>query len=251
MNLSAWQQPWLEAFQGGAIPPQLQRGAGLEPCFAVYRAGYFENLIRALADTYPVVERLVGADFFRAAARRYVTAHPSRHGDLHQYGGGFATFLADFPPVRSLPYLPDVARLEWLAHCAFHAADAAPLDLARLACVPPEHTPELCFQLHPSVQLMVSDYPVHRIWHLNQADQDEIPTMDLSEGAVWLAVLRDGLEITLLPLPQGAYCLAAAFAARVNFAAACEQALSADPALDAGLALHTLIQHRVVTGFTA
>ena len=34
---------------------------------------------------------------------------------------------------RTFPYLPDVARMEWLAHRAYYAADAELLDLTKAA----------------------------------------------------------------------------------------------------------------------
>ena len=39
-------------------------------------------------------------------------------------------FLAAFPPVAHLPYLPDVARLDWPARRPTTPSDAAPLDPA-------------------------------------------------------------------------------------------------------------------------
>ena len=57
-------------------------------------------------------------------------AHPSRSGDLNDYGEDFADFLADYPHARELSYLPDVARLEWLVQIVYYAADAPTPDLS-------------------------------------------------------------------------------------------------------------------------
>ena len=60
---------------------------GLDPGtrIAVYRNNVLGNYRKALAATYPVVRRLVGAPFFDAAVER---GHPSPHGDVNRYGGG-------------------------------------------------------------------------------------------------------------------------------------------------------------------
>ena len=83
-----------------------------------------------------------------------------------------ATLSPGFSPALSLraqlAYLPDVARLEWAWHRAFHAADRAPLALERLAAVPPERYGQVRFRLHPSAQFIASDYPLLRIWEVNQ-----------------------------------------------------------------------------------
>ena len=89
--------------------------------------------------TYRVVRELVGAPFFDAAVDAFVRAHPSTGGDLNVYGGEFADFLAAYPHARDLPYLPDVARLEWALDEAHRAADAGGLAgsaarRARRAC---------------------------------------------------------------------------------------------------------------------
>ena len=130
----------------------------------VYRNNVFESLVGALKAVYPVVERLVGTGFFAYAADGYIRHHPPASGNLHDFGDSFAGFLAGFEPARALAYLPDVARLEWAWHRAFHAADRAPLALERLAAVPPERYGQVRFRLHPSAQFIASDYPLLRIW---------------------------------------------------------------------------------------
>ena len=56
--------------------------------------------------------RLVGEEWFRAAAAVFVRGRLPRHPTLLHYGEGFADFLASFAPAAELPYLPGVARLD-------------------------------------------------------------------------------------------------------------------------------------------
>ena len=79
----------------------------------VYRNNYRGNLHDALAGAYPVVEQLVGRDFFRRVTRKFIEQHPSISGNLHHYGAEMAGFVAAFEPAQGLAYLPDVAALEW------------------------------------------------------------------------------------------------------------------------------------------
>src|SRR5215475_6693955 len=78
----------------------------------IYRRAIFANYRKALAATYPTVQRIVGDAIFSAAVDAYVRAHPSASGDLNDYGDTFAEFLAQLRPVAELPYVPDIARLE-------------------------------------------------------------------------------------------------------------------------------------------
>src|SRR5512134_2655165 len=130
---------------------------------AIYRNNVVHNYCEALRAVFPVVERLVGEEFFGHAARRYALACPSRSGDIQAFGESFPEFLAALPGAAGLPYLRDTARLEWLVHEAFHAAEHPGVDLELLAGVPAERYPELRFALHPSCRLLASPYPVHRI----------------------------------------------------------------------------------------
>ena len=151
--------------EGGELPPRLE----------VYRRSVRANQAGALAATYPVVKRLVGDAFFAEAARRYAEAHPSRSGDLNEYGGGFPAFVAGYPHAASLPYLTDVARLEWACHECELAPDAAPFDFAALAHVSPDLHAQLRFTLHPSVRLIASAHPIVSIHAANAPHRDGTP----------------------------------------------------------------------------
>jgi hypothetical protein len=199
-----------------------------ERLLQIYRHNSFASLTRALEAVYPVVARLVGDGFFRYAADRYIRQHPSTSGNLHDFGDRFAAFLEAFEPAATLPYLADVARLEWAWHSVFHAAGHATLSLDQLAAVPGALHDRLVFVLHPATQLLVSDYPVLAIWQANQPDAEE-QTIDLTAAGVRLLVFRHGLDVEFRTLGTGEYQLLRACAEGRCFAAACAAALAADP----------------------
>jgi hypothetical protein len=177
---------------------------------AVYHRNVFANWHGALASTYPVVRRLVGEAFFREAARRFGIEHPSASGDLHRYGASFPDFLGAYSFARSLPYLPDVARLEWACHESFHAADAPRFDATRLAAVPPERHGTLRFAVHPSARFVRSDFPVASIWEANQPDRDGTP--ERSAGGEQVLVRREALDVRLRRLDAGQWIFLQALA---------------------------------------
>jgi len=216
----------------------------------VYRNNVFESLTGALKAVFPVVERLVGAGFFAYAADGYIRAHPPTSGNLHDFGQHFADYLAEFTPAQGLPYLPDVARLEWAWHRAFHAADVPPLSLERLAAVAPASYPALRFVLHPSVQLLASAYPLLHIWQVNQPDYAGDRSVDLAEGGVRLRVARPGLDVEIESLNPGDDALLRAFAAGRDFDAASRAALAAQPEYDLSTALRAHVARGVITDFS-
>ncbi len=214
----------------------------------VYRNNIFASLTDALAAVYPVVTRLVGTGFFGYAADSYLRLHPAHGGNLHDVGHAFADFLQRFPAVATLPYLTDVARLEWAWHQAFHGAASAPLDPSTLATVPAERHPDLRFVLHPTARLLASDYPMLRIWQANQT-QDGGEPVDLAAGGEQVLVLRPELTVEILSLSRGEYTLLQCLAAGTSLGAACDAAFNQEPALDLSGVLQRHIQHASLVAF--
>lgn len=172
----------------------------------IYRNTIGTGLTKALRLSFPVVQRLVGTDFFNGAAECFIAAHPPREAYLDRYGGEFPDFLRDFPPATSLAYLADVARLEWAVSGALHAADAAPIDLVALAIVESDDQPHVSFVVHPSVQLLRADYPVDRIWRAVLAGDDEaLTSLDINAGPVHLLVERRATGVEVVPLDAPAW----------------------------------------------
>ena len=149
----------------------------------VYRNNYRGNLHDTLAGAYPVIEQLVGKDFFRLLTRQFIGQHFSSSGNLHHYGEGMAGFVAAFEPAQGLPYLPDVAALEWACHCAYFADDAATLDIGKLAQIPPEQYPDLILHVHSACHLVRSRYPIAAIWHAHQPGASGDFKIDLDSGS--------------------------------------------------------------------
>lgn len=163
----------------------------------VYQSSILGIQTDALAAVYPVIKKLVGDEFFLAMGKAYLRKYFSPSGDLHNLGGQMADFLQDFEPAKSLSYLPDVAKLEWVWHRIFHAADEDILDFNELAKIPAEQHGALQFYLRGGARLMASSYPVHRIWNVNQDDYTGEESIDLSEGGVQLLITRNGYEIEI------------------------------------------------------
>ena len=148
-----------------------------EDRFSIYRNNVTLSLSEAIADTFPVVRRLIGDDCFNAAAVAFIRAHPPSQPSLLFYGEGFIDFIKTWPACSELDYLSDVAKLEWKYIRAFHAEDKSLMDNATLQQIAPELLGEVVFSIHPSVYLMDSKWPVDSIWEENL--KQEVATLDL------------------------------------------------------------------------
>lgn len=163
------------AFRNAVFDPSAPVPAGLQnpdgkPAtkrFNVYRNNVAVSLTEALEAGFPVIRKLVGNDFFRAMAGVYLRAHPPKSPLMMLYGGDMPDFLAGFAPAATVPYLPDMARLELALRHSYHAADAGPIAPDALAQIPPDALPNVRFTFAPSVHLIASRYPLHAIWQAN------------------------------------------------------------------------------------
>lgn len=230
------------------------RSGGVPPArrIAVYRSNVFHNYTEALRAVYPVVECLVGEAFFASAAHEYIVTHPSSSGDLHDFGHEFGAFLDSFPPAATLPYLGDVARLEWLWHECLHAAEHPPLSLQQLGRVADESLAELRVCLHPACRLLASRYPVAKIWSVNQPDWADAKDVDLvADGFSRLLIRRDGFAVVIEPLAEGEFEMLLAIARGEPLVRACELADAADPGFEFGSALQRLVKGGAIVDFAA
>lgn len=190
-------------------PPGLMTWNGSDPAkrFGVYRNNVLVSLIDALADSHPVVQTLVGEDFFRAMAREFVLRSPPRSPVLAWYGDGFADFIASFEPAIALPYLADVARLEWLRVESWHAADAPSPPIVELSALAGDSArlPAARFILHPSLRVLRSAWPVVSIWAAHQSDDPGAALADIDMNRTEAALLvRPELDVEIIPIPPAA-----------------------------------------------
>jgi hypothetical protein len=127
-HLAELQQSFSHAVLAGTVPAlafapgRVSAAAALQ----VHRNTVMGALVNALRLSHPTVDALVGADFFDHVASLFAEAQPPKTARLSGYGEGFAAFLEAQVP---LPYLGDVARLDW----AIERALLAPAATRRFA----------------------------------------------------------------------------------------------------------------------
>ncbi|MCM2328121.1 MAG: putative DNA-binding domain-containing protein [Lysobacter sp.] len=244
--LARLQAAFASAVTGGdeaAVAAQLAGDPALaRRRLAIYREAIGANRRGALRSAYPVVARLVGEAFFDEAARRLADSAPPACADLNRYGDGFPAFLTTYPHAGQMPWLADVARLEWAWHEALSAADAPGIDFAALAAVPAEEEPALRFSLHPSVRLVSSAWPVLAIWEANQPERDGAPDRD--EGADDVLLWREDGRVRMALLDP----LDAAFVAAIGRGIPLEEAAGSEGWNFAPM-LARLAEHGLLAGF--
>lgn len=233
----------------GAVPAGLL-GSDINRRFAVYRNNVVVGLVDALAARFPVVAALVGDAFFRAMAAVHARAAPPRSPLIFRYGDGFPDFLEGFPPAAEIGYLADVARLEWAMGEAAVATDAPALGRAALAGLTPEALLSTRIELHPSLRLVASRWPILSLWRAHQPGATLLDTWP--EAGETFVLLRDAADrIASVALDAGEAACLDALRDGLSFGAAAEAGLTATPGCDPGGFLLTLIDLDAVVGVAA
>lgn len=164
--------------------------------FDVYRNNVTLSLLRALEAHFPALRQALGAEYFADLARDFLRAHPPQSPILMLYGAALPAFLAARTELKPYPYLPDLARLEQARRESYHAADAAPLDAARLAGLGIAGLLRARLRLAPALRLLRSDWPLYTIWQMNT----EGPPGPLPDRAEAVLITRPQFDPALHPL---------------------------------------------------
>lgn len=234
-QLKSWQQDF---YQGIFNPTQGNINTACEDVvgtqllsanqrLAIYRDSILGGITSALMAIYPVCVKLVGERFFTHMVASYLRDYPSKSPDVGKYGDRLGEYLTHFvatnEQAKDLNYLPDVARLEWLWHKAFNSAAINDLSdnyfpLSELENISSEDQGRIQFLLQPSIGLLASEYPVEKIWQMNQADSN-VDTINLDEGKRELIVFRtEGFDTVIEILTEDEFNFLSALQSGACFA---------------------------------
>ena len=253
-ELLALQTDFAAALRDGARTPAMQRwlagdAALVDARVAIYRANMVAAADKALSAAYPVIRQVVGAEFFHGLAREHQRGTPSTSGDLTDFGVRFGAFLAAFEHTQSLPYLPDLAALEWAVHRASGAADAPDWDAATLAAVDPDRQATIRFQWSPGLAVVESAYPIVRIWTIHQPGYAGEFSVDWDRADTAL-VARDGFVVGVSECGADEAAFLGESLAGASLGDAATAVLQDHPDFNLGALLGRAVSARLVCGLT-
>ncbi len=216
----------------------------------VYRNNYYISLTEALRSVYVSVDKLVGKGFFDFVAHGYIEAHPSRSGNLHELGGEFETYIGALEQAASVPYIADVAKLDWAWHRMFHAEDSNSLAIDVLVGYQHKDFGALCFQLVPACQILKMDYTVFGLWNHCR----EIPGFESSDELSYeneqqfIMIYRSGLDVVVAMVSQAKALFIEKLREGMCLADVAELAMEVDTEFQLPDALQSLFVQEVVSG---
>ena len=240
-TLSAFQ----DAFSKALFDDCLQPMAGVavsarQPGFAVYRNGVIKHAVDSLQANFPAVARLVGDEWFGAAAATYVRMAPPRTPVLLEYGADFSDFLRNFEPAADVAYIADVASLDRMWTEVHIAANDTMLDAAELASITPEAFAASVLRPRRSIRwAWFESTPAYTIWSANRRLADPPEGLDWQGEGALISRPRDSVEWR--PLSMGGCIFLDACAAGEPIASAADSALAADASTNLEQLLYGLL----------
>ena len=209
----------------------------LEARLAFYRGNQTAIWTNALVNAYPVLLKLVGAEFFEQMASAYGRNFPSQSGDLNHFGADLAIFLAHAPVNNDYPYFTDVAALEWQVHCAYYAADAEVLSLSSLISDAADKLSDVRLILNPATQLFESSTASVSVWLSHQDGGEQNSQFNLLEKNYGL-ITRNAWQVRVTAMNEADFFALQALKQQSNLGAALELALGKNPEFDVAGALN-------------
>jgi hypothetical protein len=232
-------RPDLVAMIGGDAGTAMQR-------LQLHRRHYRLSLEAALAETFATVASLVGEAFFGRLARGFIECMPPTGPVLSAYGAAFPDFIEARVAEHGVPYLADVARLDWALNVAFHASIDQRLSPDDLASIPADSLAALSPGLASGSAVLSSAYPLGAIWEAAQPGASD-EAVDLASGGTRLLVFRRHDDAAFANLSAGEAALATGFLRGAGIADAAAGATKVDPVFDLAGGLARLLGLGVLT----
>lgn len=175
----------------------------------VYRFGYKARLVECLEDDYEVLAATLGHEDFEALCHAYIDRHPSNLPNLNFYG----RFMPAFAKEHRGVFHGELAALEWALVEVLHSETSGPLDVSKLAALPPDQWAGARFTRSCALRIFDFEYPVNRYFQKRYVDEEDVPVPEKEASAVavyrkdtrlWRMDLTPAMKSVLFPLVNGA-----------------------------------------------
>lgn len=228
--MSAFHQAFADALTGDTDAVATWVEAPDRPSVAVYRNTIASALIEALEAAFPAVAAALGSDNFHQVAAAFARDHYPAHPMLHDYGGGFADWLAGQDALSEMDWLPDLARLDYLRLSVLNAADTAATPAEVFASLSPEALSHARAHLIPSARLIRFDTTLLSVWDTLLTGEGEGLERRPEPETLLVRRVGEGVEVRCLTPEVAAFLSVCAEGS--TLAEAAEAALIRDPTTD-------------------
>lgn len=200
----------------------------------VYREQFWLRHTTSLVEDFPGVSGILGQEDWERLVEDYLEAHVSESWTLRDLGRHFPEHVERCAKLAHHGLCSDMARLEWRFIELFDAKDCPPLDLAKLATLPPGTLETGQIVLNPALALLEVQHPVadlRRDLLARRSRGGEAPAVAIPKPRAEQLVLYRAEDRRLYHRPVGpeAFALLDGLRRGLPLVAACEHALGQAP----------------------
>lgn len=145
----------------------------------IYQNAYQRRLIDTLRADYPMLEQLLGVEYFSELAVDYIAEYPSKSYTLRYFGQNLSHFLKNDLVYQQQPYLAEMADFEWLLADVFDLADTQNATINDMSEVTPEDWPHLKVNYQASMGWLVLNWNIVDVYRAMLTDS-EVPDIHFS-----------------------------------------------------------------------
>jgi hypothetical protein len=84
-----------------------------EQLINIYRNNFVISLRELLENLFPVTQALVGSEYFTHTSRQFINNCPLKEPHLNHYGSYFVSFIEELKALEHMPFVAQMAHLEW------------------------------------------------------------------------------------------------------------------------------------------
>ncbi len=175
--------------------------ADLSSRLGVYTTGYPARIREAVSEAFPAIAIIVGDGSLGAMLERYRPHVATGWCNLNSIGERLPTFLETDRLSEELPFLPDLAQLEWRVFESFHASIGEPADLGFASDWELSDWERARIRFQPGVAIVSSAWPIHDLRAARECERSAIEIELVGRPqSVW--VYRQGFEVVTEPLDE-------------------------------------------------
>jgi hypothetical protein len=171
MNLAEYQRQMMAALlQSPESSMQANEGSS-QLRMNIYRNNITGARLQALQQCFPCCERLLGEEYFTQFAIEFMAEHPSQAVQIDACAPQFIDAIRQNENLlQQVPYIADMATLDYAWQLAFHGPNNMAIDYAALGQAAAEQGETLCLQKISGLQLISSSFPLESMWQMCQPE---------------------------------------------------------------------------------
>lgn len=175
------------------VPFIVKERMDVEDRLAVYSDAYFSRIVEALEIDFEATCKVLGKETFFELVKDYLKEFPSTSTNIDEIGSKLPDFIRKLDPGITIPYLSELAQVEWALIEAFYADDLPLFDPNSLRKVPHASWDKVKLIMDTSVKLIETKWPVHIIWEARKSSI--VPEIRQSPGLY--LIYRNGYSVEL------------------------------------------------------